>query len=258
MLRTIWIASHFHNKIRINLFRETLKSIEYQTEKPDLVIISFSIQENLIHYKEIIEEMFNNLTVKYVLLYQENRHYQFEHLYKIYTYVKENYSKKVYITFLDDDDLLHENYIEITNNYLTYDKIRTRFYPIREDTLYNDKDTFRNVPSKYTEFGGTSCTLEFYEDFLESNFNNCNEQMIDLYFAVYIYNKFTEIQLNEILYYYRKYLYLPLSRIHFFDKEITNSVEYQKLIKVSNDTELDNWLFNLKKSQKDDPINKNV
>ena len=255
MLRTIWIASHFHNKIRINLFKETLKSIEKQTIKPDLVIISFSIQENLQDYKEVIENMFNNLTNKYILLYQDNRLYQFEHLHKIYNYVKNNLTDTTFITFLDDDDLLHENYIEITNNYLTYDKICTRFFPISDDTSYEDKDTLRHTPSKYTEFGGITCTLSFYEDFINSEFYSREKQMTDLYFSAYIYNKFTYIKLNEILYYYRKYYILPLSKIHTYSKDITDLPEYQNIIKNNDDEFIHEWLFNFDKCQKVYPKN---
>jgi hypothetical protein len=235
MKRHIWIASHFHNKFRIELFKETLKSLINQTIKPDEVFISFSIQFNLDKNEvyDLFETILKPNDIKYVILFQEERKYQFEHFEKIYEYVKENNYQDFFISFIDDDDMVHESYIEETNEYIRqgYKKIGCFFYILDDiDIKYEDKDKKNLSLSKYTEFGGISCTLDFYETFINDMCYNSNNQQCDIYFSVYRADNFKSIQIDKPLYYYRKCPYVSNFNIWGFEKEITENEEYHKLI----------------------------
>ena len=254
MIRQIWIASHFHNIKRIELFKETLKSIENQIKKPDLILLSFSIQEDIINSKDLIYDLFKMVSISYKILFQNQRLYQFEHLERIYEYVIHNYEKKeIYISFCDDDDLLSEDYIIITNKYLNYDKINCFFHCINEDTTYETKNN-RRVISNYSEYGGMSCLLAYFENFIHSVFYKSDTQTADIYLSVYSDPKFKQIIIQEPLYYYRKYNNIYNMKLWHFSKELTNSDEYKQLLElvknnINKDYIIYEWLYTKKENK---------
>jgi hypothetical protein len=110
MIHQIWIASHFHNQRRIDFFKDTIQSINNQTIKPNKVIVSFSLQENLKNFKDEIINLKESCNFPLEILYEPSRLYQFEHIQKIY--MKNTISNNLFISFCDDDDYLDKNFIE--------------------------------------------------------------------------------------------------------------------------------------------------
>jgi hypothetical protein len=227
MLRYIWIASHFHNQLRIELFKDTLQSIENQTIKPDHVILSFSLQEDLNHLKSDILDFKMYLSIPFTILYQPTRLYQFEHLYKIFQHVEND--DNVFISFCDDDDFLEDTFIEDTNVPISqgYQKIHCKFYKIREDTRYANRHHNKSI-GKYSEFGGLTCSLGYYKNFMESSFYKPFDCHCDILFSVYPEEKSTK--LDKPLYYYRQGLFIAHYKIWMFPKNITECHEYKQIL----------------------------
>lgn len=233
--RHIWIASHFHSIRRIELFKSTLQSIQNQVVEPDKVILSFSLQHDLLDWKEDILDFEHYLTTSFTILFQTSRLYQFEHLKKIYEHVSTTPDNTdIYISFIDDDDFFHEDFIGTTNNFISlgYKKIKTKFFQIEAHDLYHDRFE-KNKVGKYCEFGGMTCSLHFFKDFLESAVYDPLNPHCDVICSCYTSNEpsYKTIKINSPLYYYRSSLFTANHRIWGFRKEITDSHEYKQMIK---------------------------
>lgn len=256
--RHIWIASHFHSLHRIELFKSTLQSIENQIVKPDRVILSFSLQENLCNLKSEIFNLKQYCTIPFEILYQDSRLYQFEHLHKIYDFVSNeldgNHNNSLYISFCDDDDFLHEHYITTTNDFISigYDKIHCKFYRMEKgNELYHDRFN-KFVVGKYCEFGGMTCSFKYFEDFIHSPYYEPSNPTCDLLCSCFK-SRHKEIKINTPLYYYRSSLYCSYHQIWRFPKELTNSLGYYKILQDTanlptniRDHVISDWLYKTK------------
>lgn len=264
VIRHIWIASHFHSVRRIELFKSTLQSIQNQVVKPDKVILSFSLQHDLLELKEEIINLKKCLTIPFTILFQQNRLYQFEHLHKIYEHVSSN-DDEIYISFCDDDDFFHEHFIVTTNDFISlgYEKIKPKFYRIEDNVLYHDRFEEHKL-GKYSEFGGMTCSLKFFKDFIESPFYDPLNKHCDIVCSCYTSDvPYKTIQINTPLYYYRSSMYTAHHKIWNFPKEITGSNEYKQIIEDTRHLKphlknhvISMWLYDAKDGNIH-PLNKN-
>ena len=223
MSRQIWIASHFHNLLRIELFKNTLLSIENQTIKPDHVILSFSLQEDLNHLKSDIRRFKKYLSVPFTILYQPTRLFQ---------YVVQVVDENVFISFCDDDDFFEKTFIEDTNVpiYQGYQKIHCKFYKIIEDTTYANRHENKSI-GKYSEFGGLTCSLGYYKNFIADDIYDPLHPNCDILFSVHRDPDIKSIRLDKPLYYYRSGLFLAYYKLWMFSRDITECPEYRQIVK---------------------------
>lgn len=187
-------------------------------------------------------------SIPLIILYQHERHYQFEHLERIYDHAVTTNQGQIYITFCDDDDMLAPNHVEVTNRYLDYDKIKCHFYTIDEDAKCADKEEKHRGKSRYSEFGGLTCSLKYFVNFINSDVYKRDCPITDIYFSNYQYPTLKQVTLSESLYFYRKCLFLPNMNVWRFPKEVTEGAEYKNLLKTtSDDYKIGNWLYDQEK-----------
>lgn len=241
--RHIWIASHFHSTRRMQFIRSTIQSIQNQITPPDQIILSFSLQHDLVERKaEICDDLKMCTTIPFTILYQPTRLYQFEHLHKIFEHMLASTDEKdresLYISFCDDDDFLHEHFISTTNDFIEqgYDKIQCRFYQVGEDATYHDR-YHNSTIGKYCEFGGMTCSWGYFQEFLQSPFYRPLDCHCDLYCACFTgdFHPKKAVRLSTPLYYYRQGLYSAHHKIWSFPRDITDSTAYARLLEDTQD-----------------------
>lgn len=228
----VWIASHFHLLHRFKLFEDTLKSIASQTLLPDVIILSYSVQQDLDinqSLKEFFEKWIEPKKIKYVLLQQPERLYQFQHLRCIYDYVlSQNESPDdIVITFCDDDDMLHESRLEQVNVHIKEHSIVSCFFSVIKDEVMFEYKEKNSQLVKRSEFGCFSCRFHHMTKFWTSELITIAENITDIYFMAYFRNAYC---IPISLYYKRLLLYTYGSKIWRVPLEKTNSPEFMDLL----------------------------
>lgn len=212
---------------------EMVKSLCAQDRLPDVVAISYSNQHNInIHVKELLEKYLQPLGVRYIVLHQPQRLYQFEHLRCIYDHVlahERPSEKNVWITFCDDDDMLHRKRIQKVSMVAEREKdvriIRCLFY-ITEEQKWEEAIGCEDLSiSHWSEFGCYSCKWEVLAEFLGNIKEYSNQN--DLYFMASNRDGFF---LEEPLYYHRRCLFEPNMHIWSIKKELTETMEFVHLV----------------------------
>lgn len=227
----VWIASHFHNQYRYKLFEETVKSIASQTLKPEIVVLSFSVQFDVkINIEELFDLHFTPNNITYIILAQPERLHQFQHLRRIHNHFVSLNTTDIVITFCDDDDMLHKERIEQVEQVIHEHNIVCCFF-----TLIDENQTFDNIIEnklmlqERSEFGCFSCKFHIMTEFLETDFGfEIDKKTEDVYFMAFYRDAY---KMKRSLYYHRRMYYNHYNmNIWKIPLEKTQSEEFISLV----------------------------
>lgn len=232
MKQQIWIASHFHNQSRYELFVDTIKSIAEQTIKPDLVVISYSKQHNVVtDILSIFKRYLEPLNILFKIYKHDTRLYKFEHIKYIFDTL--NSIDNILITFCDDDDLListrlEENALVLKKENIKQDmdvKIKCYIQP-----LLRKKSNHIPSSEKYT----CSCTSKHLELFMKSSIFSATNPLLNLEFLNYTLPTSCIFLIPKYLYLHRVYSKQYGMRIWMYRKIETETPKYIEFLNYSD------------------------
>jgi hypothetical protein len=128
----VWLASHIHCKERASSLMYAVRSVNEQTSKPIVYVsVSAGKEFDLGKIKKQINAELKDC--EHYVFAHETRKKQFEHLKFIYDTHSEKY-KNTWVSFLDDDDIISPDRMEIVcgsiKRYPEFDRFQSAYYEL--------------------------------------------------------------------------------------------------------------------------------
>lgn len=230
MKNHIWIASHFHNTTRYKLFQETIKSICSQTLKPDLVVLSYSVQHDIqLDVETLFHQHLTPAGIQFLILQQPERLLQFQHLKKIHDHFLLRKEEDIIVSFCDDDDMCHKERLEYVCLAMGEHKnnVVSCFYYLIDDDIMFEKEIKGTLVNK-SDFGCYSCFFHILTEFFETSYGIDVNKNTDVFFMSWCCGDVCLI--DKPLYYKRNLIFQYNMHIWNVPLEKTNSDVFHTLI----------------------------